>query len=127
MMRLGLDKSGTLTRHMERKMNLTETVASNLNKLVKEHDLSTRELASRANMNQKSVWNVLTMEHSPRLTTLEPLCKTLLVSPTAIVTPGLSTSMLMSRRLTRLVDRYTQMDLEQRDKLEQYVDHLLTA
>lgn len=108
-------------------MNLTETVASNLNKLVKEHDLSTRELANRANMNQKSVWNVLTMEHSPRLATLEPLCKTLLVSPTAIVTPGLSTSMLMSRRLTRLVDRYAQMDLEQRDKLEQYVDHLLTA
>ena len=108
-------------------MNLTETVASNLNKLVKEHDLSTRELASRANMNQKSVWNVLTMEHSPRLATLEPLCKTLLVSPTAIVTPNLSTSMLMSRRLTRLVERYTQLDLDQRDKLEQYVDHLLTT
>ena len=108
-------------------MNLTETVASNLNKLVKEHDLSTRELASRANMNQKSVWNVLQMEHSPRLATLEPLCKTLLVSPTAIVTPNLSTSMLMSRRLTSLVERYTQMDLDQRDKLEQYVEHLLTT
>lgn len=108
-------------------MNLTETVSSNLNKLVKEHDLSTRELASRANMNQKSVWNVLTMEHSPRLATLEPLCKTLLVSPTAIVTPGLSTSMLMSRRLVRLVDRYCNMNLEQRDQLEQYIDHLVTA
>ena len=107
-------------------MNLTETVASNLNKLVKEHDLSTRELASRANMNQKSVWNVLTMEHSPRLATLEPMCKSLLVSPTAIVTPGLSTSMPMSRRLVRLVERYGQMDLEQREKLEQFVDNLLT-
>lgn len=106
-------------------MNLTETVAYNLNKIVREHDLSTRELASRANMNQKSVWNVLTMEHSPRLATLEPICKTLLASPMAVVTPDVPTSMLISRRLPRFVEKYKRLNMAQREQVEMLLDKLL--
>ena len=61
-------------------MELTQIVANNLQRICKEHDLSSRELSMRADMPQKTVWNMLNGEHSCRLTNLEKLAKTLLVS-----------------------------------------------
>ena len=58
-------------------MELRDVVANNLTRLCKEHDLSSRELALRADMPQKTVWNMLNAEHSCRLSNLESLCKTL--------------------------------------------------
>lgn len=106
-------------------MELTQIVASNLQKICKEHDLSSRELSQRADMPQKTVWNMLNGEHSCRLTNLEKLSKTLLVSPTALVTPHLPTNILMSRRVPRLVEKYAKLSMEDRDKLEAYMDQLL--
>ena len=101
-------------------MELTQIVANNLQRICKEHDLSSRELSMRADMPQKTVWNMLNSEHSCRLTNLEKLAKTLLVSPTALVTPYLPTNILMSRRVPRLVEKYAKLSMEDRDKLERY-------
>ena len=106
-------------------VELTEVVAANLQRICKEHDLSSRELSKRADMPQKTVWSMINGEHACRLNNLESLCKTLLVSPTAIVTAHLPTSILMSRRVPRLVEKYAKLSMEDRDKLEQIVDGML--
>ena len=108
-------------------MELTQIVANNLTKICKEHDLSSNDLAKRADMPQKTVWSMMSGSHNCRIDNLEKLCRTLLVSPTAIVTPNLPTSILMSRRVPRIVEKYAKLDMESRDRVEQYIDQLLGA
>lgn len=106
-------------------MDLTQIVASNLQKICKEHDLSSRELAARAGMPQKTVYTMLHGTASCQLRNLEKLSKTLLVSPTALVTPYLPTNILMSRRVPRLVEKYAKLSMEDRDRLEQIIDGMM--
>lgn len=106
-------------------MELSQVIANNLQRICKEHDLSTLELSKRADMPQKTVWNMQNAEHSCRVSNLEKLCKTLLVSPTAIVTPHLPTNILMSRRVPRLIEKYAKLDMGDRDKLEAIIDGML--
>ena len=106
-------------------MTLSETVASNLKRVCAEWDISTRDLAQRmGEKSQKSVWNLLNNEHSPRLSTLEPLCRVLMVSPQAVVTPNIDTSLLVSRRLPRLIESYSRMTPTQRDNLEDFIKEM---
>ena len=106
-------------------MTLTEIVCSNLKRACEEFDLSTRELAKRANSSQKSVWNILNGEHSPRLDTLEPICKTLMISPAAVVTANIDAGMLVSRRIPRLIESYSRLTYLQREQLEQIIADML--
>ena len=106
-------------------MELKDILAGNLTRVCKEHDLSTLELAKRCQAPQKTVWNMINAEHSCRLSNLEMVCKTLLVSPTAMLTPHLPTGVLMSRRLPRMIDKYAKLDMEQRGLLDTYMDQLL--
>ena len=107
-------------------MDLSETVSMNLKRVCVEHDISTRDLATRmGEKSQKSVWNLLNNEHSPRLSTLEPVCRVLMVSHQAVVTPSIDTSLLVSRRLPRLIEKYNRMTPVQRDNLEDAIDQML--
>ena len=106
-------------------MELTQIVSNNLQRICKEHDLSSRELAARADMPQKTVYNMIQGDHACRLSNLEKLCKTLLVSPTAIVTPHLGTSILMSRRVPRVVDKFAKLSMADREKIESIMDGML--
>ena len=107
-------------------MTLSEIVAANLKRVCVEWDISTRDLAQRmGERSQKSVWNALNNQHSPRLSTLEPLCRALMVSPQAVVTPDIDTSLLVSRRLPRLIEKYNRMTPVQRDNLEDVIEKML--
>ena len=106
-------------------MELTDIVAGNLQRICREHDLSSRELASRANMPQKTVYTMIHGTASCQLRNLEKLAKALIVSPTALVTPYLPTSILMSRRVPRLVEKYAKLKMEDRDRLEQIIDEMM--
>lgn len=106
-------------------MDLTKIVSNNLKQACVEFDISTRDLANRANSNQKSVWNILNGTHSPRLSTLEPICQTLMVSPAAVVTPHMDTGLLVSRRIPRLIDKYTKLSFTQREQLELIMNDML--
>ena len=107
-------------------MDLSTIVAHNLKRVCVEHDISTRDLAQRmGEKSQKSVWNALNNEHSPRLSTLEPICRVLMVSHQAVVTPNIDTSLLVSRRLPRLIEKYNRMSPVQRDNLEDVIDQML--
>ncbi len=106
-------------------MELSQIVANNLQRICKEHDLSSRELAARADMPQKTVYTMIHGTASCQLRNLEKLSKTLLVSPTAMVTPHLPTNILMSRRVPRLLEKYTKLSMDKRDKLEQTIDEML--
>lgn len=108
-------------------MSLTSTVCGNLKAATVEFDLSTRELASRCGISQKSVWNILNGTHSPRLDTLEPICQSLMVSPAAVVIPGIETGLLVSRRIPRLIESYNKLSYNQREQLEQIVGDMLAA
>ena len=104
---------------------LTATACSNLKSACVEFDLSTRELASRAKISQKSVWNILNGAHSPRLDTLEAICNCLMVSPVAALTPNIETGLLVSRRIPRLVEKYSKLSYNQREQLESVIDQML--
>ena len=106
-------------------MDLTQIVANNLQRICKEHDLSSRELSIRADMPQKTVYNMIKGDHACRLSNLEKLCKTLLVSPTAIVTPHLGTGILMSRRVPRVIDKFAKLSMSDREKIEAIMDGML--
>jgi len=107
-------------------MDLSQVVAMNLKRVCVEWDISTRDLAQRmGEKSQKSVWNLLNNEHSPRLSTLEPVCRALMVSPQAVVTPNVDTSLLVSRRLPRLIESYNRMTPVQRDNLEEIIVQML--
>ena len=106
-------------------MELTQIVAKNLQRICKEHDLSSRELAARADMPQKTVYTMIHGTASCQPRNLEKLSKTLLVSPTALVTPHLPTNILMSRRVPRLVEKYAKLSMEDRDRLEQIIDGMM--
>jgi len=106
-------------------MDLTQIVANNLQRICKEHDLSSRELSIRADMPQKTVYNMVQGDHACRLSNLEKLCKTLLVSPTVMVTPHLGTNMLMSRRVPRVIEKFSKLSMADREKMEAIVDGML--
>jgi DNA-binding Xre family transcriptional regulator len=105
-------------------VELTQIVARNLQKICKEHDLSSNDLSKRAEMPQKTVWSIMSGTHNCRIDNLEKICKTLLVSPTAIVTPHLPTNILMSRRIPRIIEKYTKLPMEDRDRVEAFIDSL---
>jgi len=106
-------------------VTLSETVAANLKRVCEDFDVSTRDLAQRmGEKSQKSVWNLLNNEHSPRLSTLEPICRVLMVSHQAVVTPNIDTSLMVSRRLPRLFEKYNRMTSAQRDRLEDLIDQI---
>ena len=106
-------------------MDLTQIVANNLQRICKEHDLSSRELSIRADMPQKTVYNMVKGDHACRLSNLEKLCKTLLVSPTVMVTPHLGTNMLMSRRVPRVIEKFSKLSMADREKMEAIIDGML--
>lgn len=104
----------------------TRALADNLTALMKLHDLSTRGLSSRSNpqIPQKTIWTAKEGHNSAKLSTLDALCRTLFVSPAAMVTPNLPPELLMSRRLPRLIESYARMSTGDRDKLDAYIDSL---
>ena len=104
----------------------TQAVADNLTALMKLHDLSTRALSARSSpeIPQKTIWTIKEGKNSAKLGTLDSLCRTLFVSPAAMVTPNLPPELLMSRRLPRLIDRYARMTMAQRDQLEEYLNSI---
>ena len=108
-------------------MTLSEIVAANLKRVCADFDVSTRDLASRIDgtAGQKSVWNLLNNQHSPTLKTLEPVCKALMVSPSALMVPGIDTALLVSRRLNRLIENYARMSPSQRDDLEDVIAQMV--
>ena len=108
---------------MKYNSTLSATVSSNLKRVCADHDISTRDLASRLKdgAGQKSVWNLLNNQHSPTLKTLEPICKALMISPAALMVPELDSSLLVSRRLPRLIEKYAKMTPTQRDWLENII------
>lgn len=75
-------------------------------------------------MPQKTVWNMINGKYSCRLDNLEQIANTFFVSPAAMITPHLPMNVLMSRRLSRFIEAYAKLDMEQREKLELFIDGL---
>ena len=109
--------------------NVSETVASNLKRICQHQNISTRDLASRigGTVGQKSVWNLLNNQHSPRLSTLEPVCKVLGVSHAAVVTPDIDMRLINSGRVTRLIEQFSKMTPPQRVVLEHFIAQMVDS
>ena len=103
---------------------LADIVSTNIERVRIEHDLSTRELAARCNMPQKTIHSVLKLTHTPRIDTIDQLCRAMFIQPQAVVTQSLPLNMLMSRRVGKLIDRYKTMTPDQRDQLEVFLESL---
>ena len=113
-----------MARHKPKE--LIKVAGENLRRIVKEHDLSSRDVATRADMPQATVYKLLEGKHNPRLDTLEQVCNALMIHPSVLLMPFLPTAVLMSRRVPRLVENYAKLNTEQRDRVEDFVETLLT-
>ena len=112
-----------MARHKPKE--LINIVGENLKKIAKEHDLSSRDIASRADMPQATVYKLLEGKHNPRLDTLEQVCNALLIHPSVLMMPFLPTAVLMSRRVPRLVENYSKLNSQQRDQVEDFIENLI--
>ena len=112
-----------MARHKPKE--LINVVGTNLKKIAREHDLSSRDIASRADMPQATVYKLLEGTHNPRLDTLEQVCNALLIHPSVLMMPFLPTAVLMSRRVPRLVENYSRLNSQQRDQVEDFIEKLL--
>jgi transcriptional regulator with XRE-family HTH domain len=104
--------------------NMSVTVARNLKRICADGDISTRALAARVGIGQKSVWNLLNNQHSPTLKTLEPVCEALGVSHAAVVTPDIDMRLINTGRVTRLIGQFSKMTPAQRVMLEMFIDQM---
>ena len=105
---------------------LLTVVGTNLQRIAKEHDLSSRDIGSRADMPQATVYKLLEGKHNPNLSTIEQICNALLIHPSVLMMPFLPTSMLMSKRVPKLIEQYAKLNVEQRDQVEDFIENLLT-
>jgi len=112
-----------MARHKPKE--LIKVAGENLRKIVKEHDLSSRDIATRADMPQATVYKLLEGKHNPRLDTLEQVCNALMIHPSVLLMPFLPTAVLMSRRVPRLVENYAKLNTEQRDRVEDFIETLM--
>lgn len=113
-----------MARHKPKE--LIKVAGENLRRIVKEHDLSSRDIATRADMPQATVYKLLEGKHNPRLDTLEQVCNALMIHPSVLLMPFLPTAVLMSRRVPRLVENYSKLNTEQRDRVEDFIETLLS-
>ena len=113
-----------MARHKPKE--LIKVVGDNLRKIVKEHDLSSRDIATRADMPQATVYKLLEGKHNPRLDTLEQVCNALMIHPSVLLMPFLPTAVLMSRRVPRLVENYAKLNTEQRDRVEDFIETMIS-
>ena len=116
-------KENRMARHKPKE--LMKVVGENLQKIVKEHDLSSRDISTRADIPQATVYKLLEGKHNPRLDTLEQMCSALMIHPAVLMMPFLPTAVLMSRRVPRLIENYAKLNTEQRDQVEEFINSLI--
>lgn len=101
---------------------LNEIVGENLTRLAREYDMSGRDLEARTGIPQRTCAALLKGENSARLSTLDRLCDAMLVEPSALVRDGIATNVLMSRRVSRILDDYSELEHDQREICETFIN-----
>ena len=85
----------------EEKSDMTLVFANNLQRILKEMEMTYRELSKASGMSLRSVYNLCEGSNSPSLTTIEKIAKSMRVSPHALITPDASLDLMLSRRPER--------------------------
>ena len=106
---------------MHKGKTLRDIVARNIRLVMEEHDLNTREVQKRSGVPQRTVHSVINDQSAPTLTTIEKLCKALLISPVALLVQDAPMSILQSRRTRWLIESYAKMTPAQRQLVEDAV------
>lgn len=106
---------------MHKGKTLRDIVARNIRLVMEEHDLNTREVQKRSGVPQRTVHSVINDQSAPTLTTIEKLCKALLISPVALMVQDAPMSILQSRRTRWLIESYAKMTPAQRQLVEDAV------
>lgn len=85
-------------------------LASNLHRLMDHHKLSQAELARKSGVGQRTLSTLLDtaniLEINPRSTTIEQLATFFQIPSWQLLIPDLPLELLMSQRLSRLVENY---------------------
>lgn len=110
--------------HNPHSKSLREIVARNISLVMQEHDLNTREVQKRSGVPQRTVHSVINDQSAPTLTTIEKLCKALLISPVALMIQDAPMSILQSRRTRWLIESYAKMTPAQRQLVEDCVSSI---
>lgn len=80
---------------------MTLVFANNLQRILKEMEMSYRDLSRASGMSLRSVYNLCEGSNSPSLSTIEKIAKAMRLSPHALITPEASLDLMLSRRSER--------------------------
>ena len=105
-------------------MELKDVMAKNLKMIAQAEGLSSRALAIRCDMSQKTIWNMMEGEHSARLSNVERIAAGLGVSPVLLITDGLSAAALTSIKSPRMMAEYLSLPAIQRARVDAMVKSL---
>ena len=102
-------------------MELKDVLAKNLKMIAEAEGYSSRSLAMKCGMPQKTVWNMMEAEHSARLSNIEGIAAGLGVSPVLLITDGLSLAALRSIKSPRMMAEYLSLPSVQRARVDAMV------
>lgn len=102
-------------------MELKDVLAKNLKMIAEAEGYSSRSLAMKCGMPQKTVWNMMEAEHSARLSNIESIAAGLGVSPVLLITDGLSLAALRSIKSPRMMAEYLSLPSVQRARVDAMV------
>ena len=103
---------------------MTAVFAANLRRILKEMEMTYRDLSKASGMSLKSVYNLCEGSNSPSLSTLEKIGKSMRVSPHALITPDASLDLMLSRRSERAQRALNKMSADDQREAVKYLENI---
>ena len=102
-------------------MELKFILAKNLTMIAEAEGYSTRSLAMKIGMPQKTVWNLMNSRYDARIDSISKIAKGLGVSPQLLLTAGLTLAAFKSIKSTRMMSDYLSLPAVQRARVDAMV------
>ena len=102
-------------------MELKFILAKNLTMIAEAEGYSTRSLAMKIGMPQKTVWNLMNSRYDARIDNIAKIAEGLGVSPQLLLTDGLTLAAFKSIKSTRMMSEYLSLPAVQRARVDAMV------
>ena len=108
-------------------MELKDVLAKNLQMIASARGLSSRSMAAKCGMPQKTVYNTMRGTTAAQITSVDKLAAGLNVAPDLLFIDGLNHAALMSIKSTRMMGEYLSLPAIQRARADALVKSLMPA
>ena len=108
-------------------MELKDVLAKNLQMIASARGLSSRSMAAKCGMPQKTVYNTMRGTTAAQITSVDKLAAGLNVAPDLLFIDGLNHAALMSIKSTRMMGEYLSLPAIHRARVDALVKSLMPA